>query len=76
MVEVQFHPEAAAEYETALGWYLARSAQAADRFEIEVERILNLIAVNPVLFPLYQDDHRFAMLWLAMLRRFPFSLVD
>ena len=33
MAEVTIHPEAEAEYEYALGWYLERSLQAADGFE-------------------------------------------
>jgi plasmid stabilization system protein ParE len=70
VAEVRFHPEAQAEYQAALAWYHARSQQAADRFEAEVERVLGSVAANPAMFPLYDDEHRF-----ATLRRFPFSVV-
>jgi plasmid stabilization system protein ParE len=65
-----FHPEAQAEYADAVRWYQARSAKTAVRFEAEVERLLELIETYPEMFPLYDDEHRF-----AVLRRFPYSLV-
>jgi plasmid stabilization system protein ParE len=67
---IQFHPEAQDEYQVALIWYQARSPQAAARFEAEVERVLGSVAANPGMFPVYDDEHRF-----AMLRRFPYSVV-
>ena len=70
MPNVQFHPEAQEEYESALAWYQARSARAARRFEAEVDRILGLVEGNPDLFPKYDDVHRF-----AVLRRYPYSVV-
>lgn len=70
MAEVDFHPEAQAEYQASLQWYLARSRRAATRFEAEVERILGLIVANPELYPPYDDQHRF-----AVLKRFPFSII-
>ncbi len=70
MPELRFHPEAQAEYQAALAWYHARSQQAAGRFEAEVESLLGLVTTNPTAFPLYDADHRF-----AMLRRFPYSVV-
>jgi plasmid stabilization system protein ParE len=70
VADIRFHPEAQAEYQVALAWYQARSPQAAARFEAETERVLGLVAANPGMFPLYDDEHRF-----AMLRRFPYSIV-
>ena len=70
MADILFHPEAQAEYDSALAWYQSRSPRAAARFEAEVERVLGLIGANPGLFPAYDDDHRF-----AVLRRYPFSVV-
>jgi plasmid stabilization system protein ParE len=70
VADVRFHPEAQAEYEAALMWYQARSVRAAARFEAEMQRTLDLIAVNPDLFPPYDADHRF-----AVLRRYPYSVV-
>ncbi len=71
MAEVWFHPEARAEYDAAFAWYQARSPRAADRFEAEVEHALELVAADSAMFPMYDDEHRF-----AMVRRFPYSLVD
>ncbi len=70
MANVLFHPEAQAEYDTAMAWYQTRSPNAAARFEAEVERVLGLIEAKPDGFPKYDDEHRF-----AMLRRFPYSVV-
>jgi plasmid stabilization system protein ParE len=65
-----FHPEASTEYADAIAWYQARSVRAAARFEMAVERMLELIAANPESFPAFDDEHRF-----AVLRRYPYSLV-
>jgi plasmid stabilization system protein ParE len=67
---VVFHPQAQAEYQAALAWYQSRSAQAAARFEAEVERVLALLGASPDLFPSYDDKHRF-----AVMRHFPYSVV-
>lgn len=66
MAEIRFHPEAQAEYQSALLWYQARSPGAAARFEAEVENVLNQLAASPGMFPLYDEEHRY-----VMLRRFP-----
>jgi toxin ParE1/3/4 len=70
VVDVFFHPEAQSEYVAGLAWYRARSSQAAARFELEMERVLGLIAANPELYPKYNEQHRF-----AVMRRFPYSVV-
>jgi plasmid stabilization system protein ParE len=70
VADVEFHPEARSDYVDALAWYQARSPRAASKFVTEVERVLDLIASMPELFPPYDDDHRF-----AVLKRFPFSIV-
>ncbi len=70
MANTSFHPEAQAEYEAAIAWYLAREPKAATRFEIEVDRVLGLIENSPEMFPNYDDEHRF-----AVLQRFPYSIV-
>jgi plasmid stabilization system protein ParE len=70
MADVQFHPEANAEYLAAWQWYHSRSLQAASRFELELERVLALIADHPDSFPKYDEEHRF-----ALLRRYPYCLI-
>lgn len=70
MANLQYHPEAQEEYQHAYQWYALRSKQAALRFELEVERVLNLIADNPAMFAAYDENHR-----LAVLRRYPFCIV-
>ncbi len=70
MVEIQFHPEAQAEYQIAWMWYQTRSEQAAARFEAEFEHVLSLITSSPELFPKYDGEHRF-----VTLRRFPYSVI-
>jgi plasmid stabilization system protein ParE len=44
---VQFHDEAAAEYDAAFEWYVKRSGDAALRFDSEMERALTLICEAP-----------------------------
>jgi len=68
--DVRFHPEAQAEYQAALAWYQARSPQTAARFEAEMERLVQAVSANPRMFPVYDDDQRY-----AMLGRFPYSVV-
>jgi plasmid stabilization system protein ParE len=70
VVDVSFHPEARAEYLAALDWYQARSFQAAERFETEVERALDLIKSNPTLFPKCDNDHRY-----VGVHRYPYNLI-
>jgi plasmid stabilization system protein ParE len=70
VAEPLFHPEADAEYIAAIAWYQSRSPRAADRFETEVERVLNLISESPEMCPKYDEVHRF-----SILRRFPYSIV-
>jgi plasmid stabilization system protein ParE len=70
VAEISFHPEASEDYREAANWYRERSPEAADRFEAEVERVLEFIALNPEMYPPYDAVHRF-----ATLRRFPYSLV-
>ena len=70
MADIFFHPEAQAEYETALAWYQARSGRAATRFEAEVERVLESIAQQPDSYPRYDEEHRF-----ALLMRLPYCIV-
>jgi plasmid stabilization system protein ParE len=68
--KVEFHEEAALEYEAAVGWYLERSVLAASKFVDSISRGMDMIAEAP---------HR----WLAgshgtrrfLLQRFPFAIV-
>jgi toxin ParE1/3/4 len=70
MAEIIFHPEADEEYNEAWAWYHERSPRAALRFEAEIERMLELVQLNPESFPLYDDEHRF-----VVLRHFSYTLV-
>ena len=71
MAEVSIHPEAEAEYEHALAWYLDRSPQAAQRFETAFDKTLQTISTNPTMFPLCDRLHR-----IVTLKRYPYSVVD
>lgn len=46
VAEVTLHPEAEAEYEHALAWYLERSPQAAERFESAFHKTIE--AISPI----------------------------
>jgi len=70
VAEVSIHPEAEAEYEQALGWYLDRSQQAAARFEAAFDEAVEAIRSHPAMFPRCDEAHRY-----VSLRRFPYSLI-
>ena len=70
MAESLFHPEARAEYESAIAWYRSRSERAADDFEAEVQRFIEQIESNPEIYSEYDENHRY-----AILRRYPYSPV-
>jgi plasmid stabilization system protein ParE len=70
VAEVSVHPDAEAEYETALGWYMERSVQAADRFEAAFDGALQAIAEYPSPYPAMDSRHRY-----KLLRRFPYSII-
>jgi plasmid stabilization system protein ParE len=45
--EIEFHDEAALEYDAAFEWYLERSPDAALRFDVEVDRALAQVLSAP-----------------------------
>src|SRR5262245_37460063 len=67
---IAFLPAAEQDYQEALAWYQARSAQAAAGFEAAMEVALQRIADSPELSPLCDDRHRF-----HVLRRYPYSVI-
>jgi len=70
VAEVSVHPDAEAEYESALDWYMERSIRAADRFEAAFDAAIQIIAESPKLYPLLDDRHRY-----SLLRRYPYSVI-
>ena|SRR5271155_505748 len=67
---VRIHEQAAAEYEHATDWYLARSELAAVRFVAEVEHAVEAISAAPRRWPLYAHGTR-----RILFRRFPFAII-
>jgi toxin ParE1/3/4 len=65
-----FHQEAAAEYDAAFNWYLERSANAAFKFDAEVERALTQILDAPDRWAIGAFSTR-----RFLLRQFPFTLI-
>lgn len=70
MAEASIHPDAEAEYEAALGWYLQRSIRAADRFESAFDRAVQAISDSPKRYPRVDALHRY-----CLLRRYPYSVI-
>ncbi len=66
----EFHEEAAAEYDAAFDWYLARSPEAALKFDVEVERALAQIVQDPRRWASGTHSTR-----RFLLRQFPFVLI-
>jgi plasmid stabilization system protein ParE len=44
---IEFHEEAADEYEAAIDWYFERSPVAAQKFADEINRAIESVAQNP-----------------------------
>ena len=68
---VEFHPEAIAEAEAAVDWYLHRSRRAAEGFILELERAVDAITKGPERWPIFQGNFR-----RHPLRRFPFLIIS
>ena len=67
---IQFHDEAAAEYDASFDWYLGRSPEAARNFDSAVERALSQIRKAPLRWtPGPFNTRRY------LLQRFPFLLI-
>ncbi|MFN7573325.1 MAG: type II toxin-antitoxin system RelE/ParE family toxin [Betaproteobacteria bacterium] len=69
-VRVEFHPAAIAEANAAFAWYADRDETAAALFLAELDRVSDLIAVDPERWV----PHLFGTRRIV-LRRFPFSAV-
>jgi len=67
---LEFHEEAAAEYDAAFEWYLERSPDAALEFDAEVDRGLKQIIQAPRRWSAGSYSTR-----RFLLRKFPFILI-
>ena len=68
--KIEFHDEAAAEYDASFDWYLEHSPDAARKFDAEMEHAISQITKFPLRWasgPL--NTRRY------LLRRFPFLLI-
>jgi hypothetical protein len=67
---VELHEEAAAEYDAAFDWYLARSPDAALKFDAEFDRALIEVGRTPQRWAGGSHNTR-----RFLLRKFPFLLI-
>jgi plasmid stabilization system protein ParE len=68
--KVEFHEDAALEYEAAVEWYLERSPLAASKFNDAVSHAMDMIVVAPHRWPAGDYGTR-----RFLLQRFPFAIV-
>jgi toxin ParE1/3/4 len=70
VIGYRYHPEARAEYQAAVAWYLARSRDAARGLVNVVDEGIHSIRERPLASPMWRGGpvHR------RVLRRFPYSL--
>lgn len=68
--EVEFHPAATLELQEAREWYLGRNEPAAERFSLQVARIIDEIAAGPHRWPEYLCGTRH-----HLVRGFPYIIV-
>jgi plasmid stabilization system protein ParE len=68
--QIEFHEDAAAEYEAAFDWYFERSQLAAQKFAVELSHAVESVAKSPQRWPEYLlSTRRF------FLRHFPFAVI-
>ena len=58
------------DFTRALCWYAERSRHAAEGFNAEFDRVLELLSADPERFPLCDKRHRF-----CLMRRFPYQVI-
>lgn len=68
--KVEFHEDAALEYEAAFEWYLERSILAASKFAAALSRAMDTIAEAPQRWPTGSKGTR-----RFLLQKFPFAIV-
>jgi len=66
---IEFHEDAAAEYEAAFDWYFERSRLAAQKFSDELRQAVENIAKAPQRWAKDLGSRRF------LLRHFPFAII-
>jgi len=67
---LDFHPEATAELQSSLAWYLERSSQAASAFLASVRQAIADIERTPNRFPRDSDGFR-----AVRLSKYPFQII-
>ena len=68
--KVEFHEDAALEYEAAFEWYLERSILAASKFAEALNRGIDMIVEAPQRWPTGSNGTR-----RFLLQKFPFAIV-
>lgn len=68
--KVEFHEDAALEYEAAFEWYLERSILAASKFAEALNRAIDMIVKAPQRWPASSNGIR-----RFLLQKFPFAIV-
>ena len=71
MFDVQFHPDAATEFDAAICWYAERSEQAAENFDESVFQGISNISQSPFRCPLVDGRHRI----LILPKNFPYHMI-
>lgn len=70
MTDVIISSAAEGDYTEALLWYAERSVRVADRFDLEFDRAIQIVASDPESFPRCDDRHRY-----YLMRRFPYQII-
>lgn len=65
-----FHPEAEAEFESAVDWYEEKAPGLGLDFATEVREAIDLAQAMPLAWPRLEDDIR-----RVLVRRFPYGLL-
>jgi plasmid stabilization system protein ParE len=67
---IELHPAAVREAAQAFRWYASRSARAAERFVLALDRAIDQVQERPESFPLHQAGTK-----RCLLARYPYLVV-
>ena len=70
MTDLILSSAAGEDYAEALAWYAARSVEAAERFDADLDHALATIASDPERYPQCDQRHRF-----YLMRYFPYQVI-
>ena len=67
---VNFHPNAEKEFIASMQWYGHSRKDLGNEFMIGIRKVIDLIELNPILFPIKNKNFR-----EALVKKFPYFII-